>query len=102
MEAAPESPAKATSASVRLSDLASRANKPIYGITVDPLLFFAAVLTDYLRERTVGYWLARAETFDSIDPLVALNCRRHAWLLADMDDGEISEDVWNVLTEVAA
>lgn len=100
-EPPPESTAKSTTTIVGLRGTSYRATRPIYGIPVDPMLFFAAVLTDCLRERTVGHYLSRAEMFDRIDPFIALQCRRHAWLLADMDDGEISEDVLKALAEVS-
>lgn len=80
-----------------------QAPKPIYGIPVDPLAFFAAVLADCLREQTPHYYLRRAEMFDTINPQIALACRRHAWLLSrHPDDDAIREDVQNVLSELVA
>jgi hypothetical protein len=78
------------------------ATRPVYGIKVDPLQVFARMMQDCLTEQTVAYWLRRAEWFDTCNSFLALQCRRHAWLLAEMDDGEVSEDVWNVLSEVAS
>jgi len=47
--------------------------------------FLRRLLEDMLTEQTPHYWLRRAETFDDCNPDLALNCRRHAWLLADAD-----------------
>lgn len=103
-EAAPESPTKATSSSVleACDSLADRpVLRPIYGVRPDPALFLGSLLQDLLNLHTCGHWLRRAEEWDRLDPFVALQCRRHAWLLADLADDTISEDVWNVLAEVA-
>ena len=76
--------------------------RPIYGVKPDPALFLAALLQDLLNQEAPNHWLRRAEEWDAIDPFVALQCRRHAWLLTQYPDPGISEDVWNVLAEVAA
>lgn len=76
------------------------AKRPVYGIKVDVENFVHRLLQDAIDSATVEYWLRRAEDFDTCNPALALNCRRHAWLLADMQDGEISEDVRNALAEV--
>lgn len=77
-----------------------RPHKPIYGIKPDPALFIAAMLQDLLNNGLVGHWLRRADEWDSIDPIVALQCRRKAWVLAEYADDEISDDVWNALEDV--
>ncbi|MEI8409300.1 MULTISPECIES: hypothetical protein [unclassified Kribbella] len=76
--------------------------RPIYGIKPNPALFLAALLQDLLNQGDVGHHLRRAAEWDQIDPFVALQLRRKAWVLAEYADDEISPEVWSVLAEVAA
>ena len=86
--------------------------------------FKARVLQDALTSASVGYWLARAEAFEEAAPRggkgeyrgnataeqlwearqrctqTALACRRHAQLLREASE-DISDEVWDVLGEVA-
>ncbi|HZX05679.1 hypothetical protein [Kribbella sp.] len=80
----------------------STPRRPVYGVPVDPALFLAAFLQDLLNQQTPDHWLRRAAEWDAIDPHVALQCRRHAALLLDADDDQISPEVWAVLAEVVA
>lgn len=54
-----------------------------------------SVLVDALREAMPAYWLRRAEQLESIGtPFAdgaAAECRRHAWLLAQMSSAEVAE-----------
>lgn len=75
---------------------------PVYGVRTDPALFLAALLQDLLNQGTVGHWLRRAEEWDRIDALTALQCRRHAWLLAEYQSDEVSPEVWAALEGAAA
>lgn len=69
--------------------------------THDPAHFAARVLQDCLNESLVEYWLRRALWFDTCNPLLALNCRRHAWLLAQTADSEPSAEVLAALSWAA-
>lgn len=70
-------------------------------VSVDPTHFAARLIQDCLNEATVEYWLRRAEWFDTCNPLLALNCRRHAWLLAETADSQPSADVLAALNWAA-
>jgi hypothetical protein len=73
----------------------------VYGLApVDPIHFAARMLQDCLNQQTVQFWLRRADEWDSIDPFVALQCRRHAWILEQMQAGEISDEVKAVVGEI--
>jgi hypothetical protein len=92
-------------------------------INIDLEHFKARLLQDCLTQATAEYWLHRADQFleaaprkgdyrgnatrdDLLDDwercqATELACRRHAQLIMDSMPEEISEDVLNVLQEVA-
>ena len=74
---------------------------PVYGIKVDVEHFVHRLLQDAVDSATAGYWLRRAQDFDDCNPFIALQCRRHAWLLSQNDSDEISAEVRQVLSEVS-
>lgn len=74
--------------------------KPVYGIKADPNLFYASALQEMFNQAEVGFWLRRATEWGRIDPFVALQCRRKAWVLAEYADDEISPEVWDALADV--
>lgn len=65
-------------------------------VRIDPEHFSARLLQDCLNQATAAYWLRRAEWFETCNPALALNCRRHAWLLSTASD-EPTDEVWEAL-----
>lgn len=65
---------------------------PPRGQFPDPDHFLWRLLQDLISEQLVAQWLKRAEWFDTCNPYLALQCRRHAWLLAHPDD-DMPDDV---------
>lgn len=63
-----------------------------------------SVLVDALREATPAYWVRRAEALEAVGTPsgddAARECRRHAWLLAQMTADQVAESF--ELGEVAA
>lgn len=75
--------------------------KPVYGLApIDPIHYAARMLQDCIDQQTVQFWLRRADEWDSIDPFVSLQCKRHAWILEQVQGGEISDEVRSVVAEI--
>ena len=52
------------------------------------------ILQESIKELTVAHWLRRADELEQVGTPwaddAALECRRHAWLLAQLDDSEVA------------
>jgi len=52
------------------------------------------ILQESIKELTVNHWLRRADELEQVGTRwadeAALECRRHAWLLAHLDDSEVA------------
>lgn len=52
------------------------------------------ILQEAIKESTVNHWLRRADELEQVGTPwaddAALECRRHAWLLAHLDDSEVA------------
>lgn len=60
--------------------------------------FLWRLLQDLIDQQLVEQWLKRAEWFDTCSPFLALQCRRHAWLLANPGEwDEMPADVRQAL-----